>query len=195
MLLSASRPVERSDVTTMERVLVVGSSGAGKTTLARALATALDTTHVELDALFQGPNWQPRPSFVEEVERASREPRWVIEGNYAPVRELLWARADTVVWLDLPRLLVEYRVVRRSLLRWLTREQLWNGNYEPSPLWWTDREHPVRWSWIKTTQYRAEYPQRFADPTYAHVANVRLRSRAEVARFLAHVVHAVSRSS
>jgi len=136
---------------TMQRVLVVGSSGSGKTTLARALARALATPHVELDALFHGPSWQPRPSFVEEVERASLEPRWVIEGNYAPVRELLWARADTIVWLDLPRLLIEYRVIRRSFVRWLTREQLWNGNYEASPLRWIEREHPVRWSWIKTT--------------------------------------------
>lgn len=171
----------------MQRVLVVGSSGSGKTTLARAIARALDTTHHELDALFHGPAWQPRATFVEEVERATCEPRWVIEGNYAPVREHLWARADTIVWLDLPRLIVEYRVVRRSFLRWWNREELWNGNFEPSPLRWIDREHPERWSWIKTAEYRAQYPKRFADPAYAHARRVRLRSQREIDAFMREV--------
>src|SRR5689334_10135352 len=131
----------------MQRVLVIGASGSGKTTLARSLATQLRVPMVELDALHHGPNWGQSPTFLEDVDRATLEPAWVVDGNYAVVRELLWSRADTVVWLDLPRWVVEWQVVRRSLVRWVLRTELWKGNREQSPLAWFDPEHPVRWAW------------------------------------------------
>jgi adenylate kinase family enzyme len=164
---------------------VVGSSGSGKTRLSRALAQALAAPHVELDALCHGPGWTTRATFAEDVDRATRAERWVVDGNYTEVRELLWSRADTVVWLDLPRLVVEWQVARRSLVRWLTRAPLWNGNREPGPLAWIDPEHPVRWSWMKHREYRTRYAERFADPAWAALERVRLRSRAEVRAFLA----------
>jgi adenylate kinase family enzyme len=168
----------------MRRVVIVGSSGSGKTTLASLVAARRGLRHVELDALFHGPSWTPRPSFVADVDCATAEDGWVVDGNYSPVRELLWARADTVVWLDLPRLHVEVQVVRRSLVRWLRREELWNGNREPSPLEWIDPEHPVRWSWTKHAQYRERYAARFADPAFAHLRRLRLGSRAAVDAFV-----------
>jgi hypothetical protein len=170
-------------VDTMQRVLVVGSSGSGKTTLARSLAMRLGASFVELDALHHGPGWVPRATFVEDVDAATRGPSWVVDGNYPSVRELLWSRADTVAWLDLPRWLVEWRVVRRSLGRWMASTELWNGNREPSPLAWRDPEHPVRWSWTKHGEYRALYAARFADPAWSRVVRVRLRTRAEVRAF------------
>jgi hypothetical protein len=168
----------------MERVLVVGCSGSGKTTLSRALAERLDAPYVELDALHHGEGWVPRPTFAADVDRLTAQAHWVVDGNYAAVRELLWSRADSVVWLDLPRALVEWQVVRRSLVRWVTREELWNGCREPSPLGWRDPEHPVRWAWTKHAEYRVLYAARFADPQWAHLAHVRLRSRRAVRRFL-----------
>jgi hypothetical protein len=80
--------------------------------------------------------------------------------------------------------LVEWRVVRRSLARWVRRTELYNGNREPSPLGWFDPEHPVRWSWKKHGEYRVRYADRFADPAWARVTRVRLRSRAEVSAFI-----------
>lgn len=169
----------------MDRVLVIGSSGSGKTTLARTVATRLRTPHIELDALFHGPNWQRRAAFEDDVDRASREQRWVIDGNYTPVRDLLWSRADTIVWLDLPRWLVEYRVMRRSFTRWVLREELWHGNREESPLGWFRWDHPVRWSWKKHGEYLSMYGARFADSAFAHARRLRLRSPAEVSAFVA----------
>jgi hypothetical protein len=168
----------------MQRVLVIGASGSGKSTLARSLAARLRVAVVELDAVHHGPGWAPRPTFADDVDVATRGPAWVVDGNYAAVRELLWSRADTVVWLDLPRWIVEWRVVRRSLVRWVARTDLWNGNREPSPLGWLDPEHPVRWSWMKHGEYRVRYAERFADPAWARLVRVRLRSRAEVRAFL-----------
>ncbi len=167
----------------MQRVLVVGSSGSGKSTLARSLATRLRTTLVELDALQHGPGWVSRPTFGEDVDAATQRSAWVVDGNYPVVRELLWSRADTVVWLDLARWLVEWRVVRRSFGRWVARTELWNGNREPSPLRWRHPEHPVRWSWEKHAEYRALYAARFADPAWAHLVRIRLRTPGEVRAF------------
>lgn len=170
----------------MRRVLVVGSCGSGKTTFARALSKRLSLPFVELDALFHGPAWTKRPSFERDVDEATRADGWVVDGNYRPIRDLLWSRADTIVWLDLPRWLAEVRVVRRSLVRWLARVELWNGNRESGPLHWIDDDHPIRWGWKKHAEYRSIYAERFADPAFAHVRKARLRSPAEVRAFLEH---------
>jgi adenylate kinase family enzyme len=171
----------------MQRVLVIGCCGSGKSTLSGALAARLGVPHVELDAFHHGPGWVPRPTFAEDVDRATREPAWVVDGNYADVRELLWSRADTVVWLDLPRWLVEVQVVRRSIRRWLLREVLWNGNIEKGPSEWIDPEHPIRWAWHKHGDYRTRYSQRFAAAKWEHLTTVRLRSRREVSAFVTSV--------
>jgi len=171
-------------LTAVQRVVVVGNSGSGKSTLARAIARRRGLTHHELDAFFHGPSWTPRPSFADDVDQATTGEGWVVDGNYGGVRELLWSRADTVVWLDLPRLLVELQVVQRSFLRWVMREELWNGNREPGPIGWLTPDHPVRWSWNKHAEYRVRYGALFADPAYAHLRRVRLRSRAEVDSFV-----------
>ncbi|MGH3873192.1 MAG: AAA family ATPase [Pseudonocardiaceae bacterium] len=130
------------------RVLVAGTSGAGKTTLAHRVAGVLRSPHTEIDALFHGPSWTPREAFTKDVDRFSAEPAWVTEWQYRLVRPLLAERADTMIWLDLPRMTVMRRVIRRTLRRWLRREVLWNGNVEP-PLCtiFTDPEHVIRWAW------------------------------------------------
>lgn len=171
----------------MQRVVVVGASGSGKSTLARWLAARLRYALVELDALHHGAGWAPRPTFAADVDAVTSESTWIVDGNYAAVWDLVWSRADTVVWLDLPRWLVEWRVIRRSLGRWTTGAELWNGNREPSPLGWLNPEHPVRWSWMKHREYRVRYAARFADPAWAHLTRVRLRTRSQVRAFLAGV--------
>ncbi|HXX65709.1 MAG TPA: AAA family ATPase [Polyangiaceae bacterium] len=169
----------------MQRVVVVGASGSGKSTFARALAERLSAGRVvELDTLYHGAGWIPRSTFVSDVDEATQGSTWVADGNYAEVRDLLWRRADTVVWLDLPRWLLELRVIRRSLMRWAMGTELWNTNREPSPLGWLDPEHPVRWSWSKHAEYRSRYAARFASPAWTHLWRVRLRTDAEVRAFL-----------
>ncbi|WP_043174367.1 AAA family ATPase, partial [Pseudomonas aeruginosa] len=114
------------------RVVVVGTSGAGKSTFSAALAARLGCTHVELDRLYWGPGWQavPHERFEHAVERATTAPRWVADGNYSAVRELLWGRATHVVWLNFGRWTVLSRVLRRTLARGLLRTRLSHGNRE-----------------------------------------------------------------
>ncbi len=132
----------------LNRVVVAGACGAGKSTVAAAIAAELGSPYVELDSLYHGPGWVPRPSFENDVADLAGSERWVTEWQYQLARPVLGARADLLVFLDLPRWLVVARVVRRTIKRKLLRTELWEGCREP-PLrtLFTDRDHIVRWAW------------------------------------------------
>ncbi len=164
------------------RVLVAGGSGAGKSTLAARIGVVLGLPHVEIDGLYHGPGWTPRPTFEADVRRFAAEPAWVTEWQYTVVRPLLLERAELLVWLDLPRGLVMRQVVLRTLRRRLMRRELWNGNLEP-PLrtFLTRRDHIVRWAW-RTHRASADRVARLILQRPDLVV-VRLRSRADVVRW------------
>jgi adenylate kinase family enzyme len=173
----------------MKRVSVVGVSGAGKSTVGRQLAAALDVPFVELDAIFHLPDWGElsRDEFRERVDSATAAPGWVIDGNYSVVRDLVWGRADTVVWLDLPRRLVMWRVIVRTVRRAVTREHLWNGNREPLTNFyrWDPEQNIIRWAWVRYATYVERYEAAMQDPAYDRLRFVRLRTPHDVDRFLA----------
>ncbi|WP_313662749.1 AAA family ATPase [Cellulosimicrobium cellulans] len=168
------------------RIAVAGVSGSGKTTLARRLGARLGIPHTELDALHHGPAWTPRPAFLDDVWSLVAQDAFVTEWQYTAARPLVLARAEVVVWLDLPTHVTMRQVVVRTLRRSVRREVLWNGNVEP-PLWRTwyraPEENIVRWAWTTRHKYRdlpAEVGRDAPD-----VLVVRLRSRREVERWLA----------
>jgi adenylate kinase family enzyme len=173
----------------MQRVSVVGSSGSGKTTVGRRLATSLGVPFVELDSIFHQPNWRelPRDVFRARVGEVITREAWVVDGNYGAVRDLVWQRADTVVWLDLPRSVVMRRVALRTLRRAITREQLWNGNREPlSNLYRFDPEQNIIADvWMRYSEGVRRYRAAMRDPTLGHLHFVRLASQREVDAFLA----------
>ncbi len=115
-----------------QRAAVVGVTGSGKTTLADSLAARLNVPHVEMDALNWQRGWQPieRAEFRRRVDTATSAPGWVSDGNYREVRDLVWGRAQVLVWLDYPLTLILWRLLCRSLRRISTHEELWNGNRE-----------------------------------------------------------------
>lgn len=163
---------------TPQRVLIAGTSGAGKSTLAREVATTQGLPYTEIDALFHGPNWEPRPTFLADIDAVSSGEKWVVEWQYDSARPMLTARADTILWLDYPRYLVMWRVTKRTVWRWLTRAELWNGNRERS-LWgaFTDKEGIIRWAW-DTHHLTAERIETLLKEG-CHLAIVRLRSPRE----------------
>jgi len=168
------------------RVSVIGSSGSGKTTFGKALASRLGVRFVELDALFHQPEWTPLPDeeFRARIAEVVTANAWVIDGNYGVVRPLVLQRATTVVWLDYSRSRVMTRVIRRSATRLVTREELWNGNREQLRSW-IDPEHPIRWSWSHHHRKRAEYASRFAEPQYRHLDVRRFRTPRDASEWLA----------
>jgi adenylate kinase family enzyme len=166
------------------RILVTGCSGAGKTTVAAALAEVLGIPHHELDALFHGPGWVPRPTFGADVAAIAASDSWVVEWQYDSVRPVLLRRADLLVWLDLSRVRVFSQLLHRTFTRRLRSTELWNGNREP-PLHtiFTDPEHVVRWALGSYPRVGPRVRKVLAsdDPPVV----VRLGSRREVRRWLA----------
>ncbi|HEU4421305.1 MAG TPA: shikimate kinase [Pilimelia sp.] len=173
----------------MRRVSVVGNAGSGKTTLGRALARDLGVPFIELDAVFHQPGWQPlhREEFRRRVEALAAGEAWVIDGNYSAVRDLVWARADTVIWFDLPRRTVMRRILVRTVSRAVTRAELWNGNREPiAGLFRLDPEKSIiRWSWTQHAKYRGRFTQASGDPAYAHLSFIRIGSSVDAHHLLA----------
>ena len=179
----------------MRRVSVVGTSGSGKSTLAAALAVALGADFLELDSVYHQAGWEPLPTseFRRRVASVVAGERWVIDGNYSKVRDLVWGRADTVVWLDLPRRTVMRRIIWRSFRRAAGRVELWNGNRERwRNLFTLDKEESViSWAWQTHAANRVKYEAAMADPGNGHLRFVRLARPAAVRRFL----RAASRSA
>src|SRR6185437_16280303 len=125
---------------------------------------------VELDSIYHQPGWQPLP--VDEFRRRVGDlvagGGWVVDGNYGDVRDLVWARADTVIWFDLPRRTVVRQVLFRTVRRGLVRTPLWNGNRESLVTLFkvAPDESLVRWAWTQHAKYHHRYTAAAGDPAY-----------------------------
>ncbi len=108
---------------------IVGTSGVGKSTLARQLANGLGCKHIELDNLYWGGDWQPRSDvwFQAQSAAALRADAWVADGNYSQVRELIWQQADLIIWLDYSLSITLSRLAWRNFGYVLGRQKLWES--------------------------------------------------------------------
>ncbi len=115
-----------------KRIVVVGTTSSGKSTLAKAIAEKFNLDFIELDALHWEPSWKEADVgvFRKRVETATSSQSWVVAGNYRIVRDLIWPKAQAVIWLDYPFHIVFWRMLTRTIRRAVTREELWNGNRE-----------------------------------------------------------------
>ena len=163
---------------TGERINVVGTTGSGKTTLAKTLGRRLGVPVIEIDALFWKPGWGETPDdeFLPTVEAATRGERWVLDGNYSRTRSITWPRADTVVWLDyrFPRVFVQ--LLRRTIRRAITKEPMWDGCVESWRKGFFSRDSILVWCLKTYWRRRRTYPHLMQSPEYGHLRFVRLRS-------------------
>jgi adenylate kinase family enzyme len=137
---------------------VYGPSGSGKSTVARQIGGVLNLPVVELDSLFHGPNWNPTPEdeFRRKVRDAldRRDGGWVCDGNYSFVRDLTLPLADTVVWLRLPFRVAYWRLLKRTITRFWTKELLWGTNRESFRQSFLSRDSILLWG---ITHWRAHF--------------------------------------
>ncbi len=174
---------EADTIRSRQRISIVGTIGSGKTTLAREVSSRLGIPHVELDSLHWEANWVEAPLqvFRERVMRSLRGHSWVVDGNYHQVRDIVWGRADTVVWLDYSFITILRRLSLRTLKRVFIREKLWNGNQEhllslfarDSVFWWAFKTYRRR---------KMQYPALLAQNS--HLSLVRLSSPKETEKWM-----------
>ncbi len=170
----------------MKRIAVVGPTGSGKTTLAGKISQCLSIPHIETDSIYWGPRWQPIPleNFRSRMDVATQSESWVIDGNYSKIRDLVWGRADTLVWLDYPLPVILWRLVRRSIPRVFTKVELWNGNHETVRGMFFSRDSLFIWLFQSYKRQRQTYPVLVNEPLYNHLNVVKLKSQRDTDKWL-----------
>ena len=145
-----------------QRINVVGTTGAGKTTVARRLSEVLCIPHVEIDALFWGPNWTRTSACIlaQRVAEATSPDRWVLDGNYSVVRDLIWPKATAIVWF------------------------LWNGNRERFLAHFMSRDSLFLWALRSHRRRRKQLGALLQQPEYAHLEVIHFRSSKQTNRWL-----------
>ena len=175
----------------LRRVVVVGSSCSGKTSLARRIADQLGATHIELDAIHWLPNWKERPTeeFREHTRAAVGTDKWVVDGNYSKVRDIVWPKATTVIWLNYPFPLVFYRVLRRTIARSVRGQILFSGNKETLKKAFLSRDS-ILW-WVITTFRRRnrQYRTIFANNEFPHLDVIEFQKPRQADEFLFNLQH------
>jgi len=171
-----------------KRVVVVGVTSSGKSTLAEKLARRFGLDYIELDALHWEPNWQSATLevFRARVAAATQAEKWIVAGNYRVARDLIWPRAEAVIWLDYPFWTVLRQLTWRTFHRWWTQELLWGTNRESL------RDHFRFWSkdslfnWLFQTYWRRkrEYPMLLSQPEHQHLKLIRFRNPKETEEWL-----------
>lgn len=172
------------------RIIVVGASSSGKSTLGAELARRFDVPFIELDALWWLPGWVEREheEFRDLVRQAIEDRAgWVIAGNYSRQMDISWPLADTVVWLDFPLRITIPRILRRSWHRWRNRELLWGTNQErfwPQLKFWDEQSSLVAFNLKWHRRRRRRYEAFAVAPEWGHLTFVRLHRPHELETWL-----------
>jgi adenylate kinase family enzyme len=157
------------------RISVIGTSGSGKTTVSTEISRRLNLRHIELDAIHWRQGWKETPNneFRALVEEATKGESWVVDGNYSRVRDIVWSKAEIVVWLDLPFKIVFWRMFLRT----------GNNNVEGFDALFGPDSMPL---WVMKTYWRRkkEYPVLLSKLEYSHLQVIKLKSIREVKDWL-----------
>lgn len=168
------------------RYLVIGTSGAGKSTFAKKLACKVQASYIELDSHYWGPDWQavPPEQFKHSVVEATQGECWVADGNYSAVRDLLWSRATHVVWLNYSRFTVFSRLLRRTLGDGITRKHLSHGNRESLRMAFFSKDSVLLWSLSTYAKNQSKFAALREHGEFAHLQWIEFSEPSEASKFL-----------
>lgn len=173
-----------------QRIVVLGVTGSGKTTLAKELSKFYGFKYIELDNLFWKANWERSSDdeFIEKVTHALAESdTWVVDGNYTRAN-IIWEQADTFIWLDYPLRINFWRLWKRTWKRFLLQESLWDaGNTESLWRHFLTTDSLFVWAWQSYPKKKEQYTVLFSSSDYAHCNLVRLQSPQETHDWLTYI--------
>jgi len=171
------------------RINIIGTAGSGKSTFSKQVAKKLKIPYVELEALAWKSNWAEATDeeLFSKLERHLSSDDWVLDGNYSKTRHIKWNNCQMVVYLDMPFYIIFYRILRRTLIRIFTAEELWAGNKETFWRQFFTRDSVIWWGLSNFFPKRRYYLIDSKNPKYSHIKFVRLRSQKDVEHFFAHI--------
>jgi adenylate kinase family enzyme len=159
----------------MKRIVLIGTSCSGKSHLGKILARKYQVPHIELDDLYWLPDWRERPDkeFISLVKDRVAQNEWVIDGNYSVVRDLVWPKATTIIWLNYSLHLVLIRAIKRSFLRAAKKERLFADNVETFKQSFFSRDSIILWA-LKTHRSNKEQYSVLLKSEWARNAEVKV---------------------
>lgn len=172
----------------MKRINVIGTSGSGKSTISRSLASELDYPYLEMDAIFWKPNWEESSDeeFFANLKDKLTGENWVLDGNYNRTAQIKWDRVDTIVWVDYSFTRTLFQAVKRALVRTVTKQELWGktGNVESFRKSFLSKDSIILWTLKTYNKNRARYTELLNDPEYSHIKFVRITSPRKAKAFI-----------
>ncbi len=171
------------------KVVIVGTSASGKTTLARALAQECSLHHIELDELHWGPNWTEVSDelMLERLdEKLNNFSEWVIDGNYSVTHSRTWPQATHIIWLNLGLGRTFYQAVKRTFSRIFSGTELWHGNKER--FLFLFHKDAIPW-WVLRTwrKRRMEMPELIRETVKKSQTVIEIRSQKNIPEVLEHL--------
>lgn len=167
------------------KTIIIGSSCSGKTTLGKRLAKITHAKIIDIDELHWKPNWQSTPSaqLIPKIEKEIwGEPRWIISGNYRETMPTTMPQATCVIWLDYPLTLLLRRMLKRTIIRVITQQEICNGNKETIKGTFFEKNNLFSYTIRTYPKRKQQFPQIIK--TYPHLKFIQIKSPKQLEKFI-----------
>lgn len=158
------------------RIAIIGSTGSGKSTLAGQLSQHYNIPHIELDYYHFEPDWKEVPDevFRQRIGELTDAESWITDGNYSVLRDIIWHKADVIIWLNYPFTFTFWRLFKRTMSRVFTQKTLWHGNRETFTNTFASKNSILYWFLLNYSKLRKRYPALFKQEEYKHLTIIEL---------------------
>lgn len=182
----------------MKKINVIGTTGSGKSTFANRLADKLGYTCIHMDQLFWKPDWveSSDEEFIPKVETVVSGETWVLDGNYSRTNHIKWTHSDTIIWLDYSYHRTLFQLLKRTVTRAVTKEELWpgTGNRESFKRAFMSKDSIFIWFFQCYKRNKVKYEALDRSFRQSHISFIRLKSPKEADVFIESVVSHIADS-